>query len=902
MIDTKVGGLFFEIGGDNKELKKAIKDSEKETARLIAKFDDLERKGFIAPTKGLENMRRKVLESGKALIGLEDQWKQLISSGKAFEESVTLKVAKKNVKNLTEELAKLKSQQADFLASGTVNDELKNSYETRIGATTRALTSAEENLQAIYQKGGWSKLTKEASDLQESIRATKEEAKKFQEELRSAEATGSNFKRTEEGLKNLNAQFEEVTKSAQDAEKATQKVGNNNGLKLGLKNVLAYAFGIRSLFSLFSMLRRFAQEGFGNLLNSSESTKAKMDDLRASVQMLKNSLGAMVAPIFEIIAPALSYLAELVASIFNKIATFVGFLTGKGIKVAKKTMSGISDGISNIGGSAGGASSALKELRRQLMGFDQIQKLDEIEKATGGGGSGVSYGGGLGVGNIYEDMFEEIDVDTAIQQWREKWQPVYDAIAESIENAKLKITELTGFDFELSENPSNTLIGNDGKPGISDIEYQAGDFDYETGMPIHKTDLDYQAGDFDYGNTDTPSKPFGKPQLKSDKLSRLLVSAEVVDVTQDPKSQFGIKVNGNVNKVKDEVPQNEKKNAIIGGLTAGLSGAVDKVPNGTKESVLSKGFTAGLSATKDVIANAKKTVNGFTADITTPKDNIPKDKKNINVTGNIDSVDQTQDVKSGKKKGWAYATGWLNDVTQDKDVASGKKKGWAYATGWLDEVTEAQAVKSGKTKGWAYATGWINDVTETKAVEKGDKRGWAYITGWIDEVEKTKNAKVKFKGSLGKGSTAGEYTMVLAKQGGIFSAGNNKSLPQGAHGSLVWAGESGPEILGHFNGKTEIINRSQIASTIASGVSRMVGRLNPAPQLAFVERQMAQQQSTNTQSAQDLNSLVKLVSAVLVAVQNKDNDVYFDTVKVTNEVVKQINRDIRATGVSPIIY
>ena len=58
--------------------------------------------------------------------------------------------------------------------------------------------------------------------------------------------------------------------------------------------------------------------------------------------------------------------------------------------------------------------------------------------------------------------------------------------------------------------------------------------------------------------------------------------------------------------------------------------------------------------------------------------------------------------------------------------------------------------------------------------------------------------------------------------GGIYSNGSWKNIPQYAnggapsHGTMFVAGESGAEIVGHINGKTEVLNQSQIASAIYS--------------------------------------------------------------------------------------
>lgn len=68
------------------------------------------------------------------------------------------------------------------------------------------------------------------------------------------------------------------------------------------------------------------------------------------------------------------------------------------------------------------------------------------------------------------------------------------------------------------------------------------------------------------------------------------------------------------------------------------------------------------------------------------------------------------------------------------------------------------------------------------------------------------------------------YTVIGKSIGGVYSNNTWENIPQYAnggapsHGSLVFAGENGPEILGNANGKTEILNKSQIASSIYSAV------------------------------------------------------------------------------------
>ncbi len=83
------------------------------------------------------------------------------------------------------------------------------------------------------------------------------------------------------------------------------------------------------------------------------------------------------------------------------------------------------------------------------------------------------------------------------------------------------------------------------------------------------------------------------------------------------------------------------------------------------------------------------------------------------------------------------------------------------------------------------------------------------------------NIKSKLNGGLfGFGGGGGGSRA----NGGVYSNGSWKNIPQYAnggspsHGTMFVAGEAGAEIVGHINGKTEVLNRSQIASAIYSAV------------------------------------------------------------------------------------
>ena len=157
----------------------------------------------------------------------------------------------------------------------------------------------------------------------------------------------------------------------------------------------------KGLSTLRSTLLSFGKEGFSNLTKATGETKRNAEMLEASLLQLKNALGSAFAPIFNYITPALNTLISGLASAANAVARFMAALTGKGFAtVAKKSFDGIGDSASAAGGAVG-------ELQRQLMGFDQINKLEDNSGGGGGGGGGVNY----------DNMFDTVAIDESTNKW-----------------------------------------------------------------------------------------------------------------------------------------------------------------------------------------------------------------------------------------------------------------------------------------------------------------------------------------------------------------------------------------------------------------------------------------------------------------------------------------------------
>ena len=160
-----------------------------------------------------------------------------------------------------------------------------------------------------------------------------------------------------------------------------------------LKSILKWGLGIRSVFILFRKIRSGIMEGFRDYISRDPETKANIDALKASLNGLKLAWGAAFAPIVNLVAPLLQKLIEWLTAAANALNQFFSALSGK--STYKKAVAN----MNSVASSAGAAGAAAEEAKKQVMGFDEINRLDD-NRSSGGGGGG---GGGTGLGDLEEE-------------------------------------------------------------------------------------------------------------------------------------------------------------------------------------------------------------------------------------------------------------------------------------------------------------------------------------------------------------------------------------------------------------------------------------------------------------------------------------------------------------------
>lgn len=147
------------------------------------------------------------------------------------------------------------------------------------------------------------------------------------------------------------------------------------------------------------------REGISNLYQYSQLVGTEfapaMDTLATSSLYLKNSLGALSAPLIEALAPAIDYLVDKLVDFLNLIGKAIAVLSGKNTySQAVKTAAKWGD---DLGDAMGSAANSAKELKRYLIGIDELNVIPDQTGSTRGRGSGAT-------GNNNGLMFEEVSV------------------------------------------------------------------------------------------------------------------------------------------------------------------------------------------------------------------------------------------------------------------------------------------------------------------------------------------------------------------------------------------------------------------------------------------------------------------------------------------------------------
>lgn len=182
-----------------------------------------------------------------------------------------------------------------------------------------------------------------------------------------------------------------------------------NKSTLSLKNLLKYAFGIRSLFVLINRIRSAAVEGLQNLAkyDSLGNVNQSISSLISALTRLKNSFATAFAPIITAVAPILVHFINLISEAVTRVGMLIAALTGQ--KTFTRAVAVQENYAASLDKTADSAKKATKAVKGYLNPLDEMDRYDSGKNDTGTGSSGDYTGPSAG------DMFEEVPIANSLK-------------------------------------------------------------------------------------------------------------------------------------------------------------------------------------------------------------------------------------------------------------------------------------------------------------------------------------------------------------------------------------------------------------------------------------------------------------------------------------------------------
>lgn len=410
--------------------------------------------------------------------------KTLIENGEA---SSKLMQMESQFQKLAREADKL-SKTLKELASQKIPTEEYKAVQMQIEKDTASLDKLLARMDKFLETGGSSKSTT-FKRMQYDVEELTNSIKYAKGELASMESSGNAFidpTTTEEYSKVSEKLLDVQSKQEVLNQKMRETVSNEKSIGSGAKNIEKVGKAAKKSsglisdmtkrikqtvvsFAIFGAVMKVSQtiskaftEGIQNMAKYSSEFNGKMSEMASATATLKNSIGALTAPIISALTPAIVTLCTWITNAINAMNRFIAVISGKSTWTkAKKQQVDYAASLDKTAGSAKKAAGA-------LAAFDDLNVLQKNDSGIGSGGTGS------GESDLYEEVPTGKELSDKIQPfidylkklknsikngWDETWSNLdiplqFDNIKSSIESIKNSFLNIFS-DSEVSASADN---------------------------------------------------------------------------------------------------------------------------------------------------------------------------------------------------------------------------------------------------------------------------------------------------------------------------------------------------------------------------------------------------------------------------------------------------------------
>lgn len=410
---------------------------------------------------------KTLIENGEAsskLMQMESQFQKLAREADKF--SKTLKdLASQKIP--TEEYKAVQMQiEKDTASLGKLTDRMDKFLETGGSSESTTFKRMQYDVEKLtnsikYAKGELEEMESLGTAFIDPT--TTEEYSKVSEKLLDVqskqEVLNQKMRETAANEKSIGAGAKNIEKVGKAAKKSSGLISDMT--KRIKQTVISFAiFG--AVMKVSQTISKAFTEGIQNMAKYSSEFNGKMSEMASASATLKNSIGALTAPIISALTPAIVTLCTWLTNAINAMNRFIAAISGKSTWTkAKKQQVDYAASLDKTAGSAKKAAGA-------LAAFDDLNVLQKNDSGSGSGGSGS------GGSDLYEEVPTGKELSDKIQPfidylkklknsikngWDETWSNLdiplqFDNIKSSIESIKNSFLNIFS-DSEVSASVDN---------------------------------------------------------------------------------------------------------------------------------------------------------------------------------------------------------------------------------------------------------------------------------------------------------------------------------------------------------------------------------------------------------------------------------------------------------------
>jgi hypothetical protein len=351
---------------------------------------------------------KTLIENGEAsskLMQMESQFQKLARESDKF--SKTLKdLASQKIP--TEEYKAVQMQiEKDTASLGKLTDRMDKFLETGGSSESTTFKRMQYDVEKLtnsikYAKGELEEMESLGTAFIDPT--TTEEYSKVSEKLLDVqskqEVLNQKMRETVSNEKSIGAGAKDIEKVGKSAKKSSGLISDM--AKRIKQTVVSFAiFG--AVMKVSQTISKAFTEGIQNMAKYSSEFNGKMSEMASASATLKNSIGALTAPIISALTPAIVTLCTWLTNAINAMNRFIAAISGKSTWTkAKKQQVDYAASLDKTAGSAKKAAGA-------LAAFDDLNVLQKNDSGSGSGGSGS------GGSDLYEEVPTSSDLTKKLQ-------------------------------------------------------------------------------------------------------------------------------------------------------------------------------------------------------------------------------------------------------------------------------------------------------------------------------------------------------------------------------------------------------------------------------------------------------------------------------------------------------